>query len=171
MSPFFNALPTVAEARSNAVRSGRRALSIGVGTVTMKKSALDSSAGSKVKTTLERARSSGSTSQVRSRPALSSEMRPASMSKPMTRVPDISKTDDGELATVLHDLPLTKAPMRIGLSYPAHSQWTNSRRLLEQASIERNQVAADTLARERPLDQFAAGLAELVPQLRIACEP
>src|SRR5262249_2634669 len=88
-----------------------------------------------------------------------------------TRVPDISKTDDGELATVLHDLPLTKAPMRIGLSYPAHSQWTNSRRLLEQASIERNQVAADTLARERPLDQFAAGLAELVPQLRIACEP
>src|SRR5262249_60113843 len=90
------------------------------------------------------------------------------------REPDISKTDDGELATVRHDLPLTKAPMRIGAFLPRakrHSQWTNSRRLLEQASRERDQVAADTLAREVPLDQFAAGLAELAPQLRIACEP
>src|SRR5262249_58354000 len=73
------------------------------------------------------------------------------------REPDISETDDGELATVRHDLPLTKAPMRIGAFLPRakrHSQWTNSKRLLEQASIERGQVAGDTPARESPPDHF-----------------
>src|SRR6266508_4544837 len=46
-----------------------------------------------------------------------------------------------------------------------------SSRGLEQASIERDQVTADTLARELALDEFAAGLAKLAAQLRIQCEP
>src|SRR5262249_11317889 len=43
--------------------------------------------------------------------------------------------------------------------------------LPEQTPIERDHVAADTRTRELQFDQFAAGLAELVPQLRIECEP
>src|SRR5215510_12644611 len=42
--------------------------------------------------------------------------------------------------------------------------------LPEQTPVKRDYVAADALTRELQLDQFAAGLAELVPQLRIACE-
>ena len=62
------------------------------------------------------------------------------------RQPDISKTDDGELATVRHDLPLMKP--RCGPSYPAPGAVRNgpSSRLRKQALIERDHVAADTLA-------------------------
>src|SRR6516162_8225541 len=42
--------------------------------------------------------------------------------------------------------------------------------LPEQTPIERDHVAADTLTRELQFDQPAAGLAELVPQLRIEGE-
>ncbi len=49
MSPRLSTAPTVREAASIAVRSGRRAASIGVGTVTMKKSASRSAAASLVK--------------------------------------------------------------------------------------------------------------------------
>src|ERR1700745_21620 len=96
----------------------------------MKKSALLSSPGSDVKTRLERARSCGSTSHVRSRPALSSAIRAESMSKPITRVaaapegpgdpqPHISETDDGKLATVRHDFGFDAIPLRSEPSYPA----------------------------------------------------
>jgi hypothetical protein len=43
--------------------------------------------------------------------------------------------------------------------------------LRKQALIERDHVAADTLARKIPFDKFAAGLTEFAPQLGIACEP
>src|SRR5437588_3082549 len=183
MSPFFKALPTVLEARSNAVRSGRRAWSIGVGTVTMKKSALLSSPGSDVKTRLERARSCGSTSHVRSRPALSSAIRAESMSKPITRVPSRPKATATGSPTYPRPMTASLRPCGTTLALMpsladrslltlrlAPFAMEHSGGLLEQALIERDQVTSDTLTRKRALDQFAAGLAELASQLRIGRE-
>src|SRR5262245_38788470 len=183
MSPFFKALPTVVEARSNAVRSGRRARSMGVGTVTIKKSAAESSPGSDVKTTFEAARSPGSTSRVRSRPALSSEMRALSMSNPITRLP--CRPNATATGSPTYPRPMTASLRPCGTTYlwrgPIEIRFLSPRaapfamelssRRLEQASIERDQVTADTLARELALDEFAAGLAKLAAQLRIQCEP
>jgi hypothetical protein len=79
------------------------------------------------------------------------------------RQPDISETDDGELATVRHDLPLMAPRCRSGLLTPRMALFAmdHSTRLLEQAPIELDQVTANTLTRELQLDQFAAGLAKL----------
>src|SRR5262249_3099560 len=184
MSPFFKALPTALEARSNAVRSGRRAWSMGVGTVTMKKSALLSSPGSDVKTSLERARSCGSTSQVRSRSALSSAIRSESISKPMTRIP--SRPNARATGSPTYPRPMTASLRPCGTTLASMPSFANGgfltlrlaafameqlSGLLEQAPIERDHVTADTLTRKRALDQFTAGLPEFPPQLRIQCEP
>src|SRR5438874_710605 len=184
MSPFFKALPTALEARSNAVRSGRRAWSMGVGTVTMKKSALLSSPGSDVKTRLERARSCGSTSHVRSRPALSSAIRAESMSKPITRVPSRPKATATGSPT--YPRPMTASLRPCGTTLASMPSFADRRfltlrlaafameqssGLIEQVPIERDHVTADTLTRKRAFDQFAAGLAEFEPQLRIEREP
>src|SRR4029453_2008198 len=63
--------------------------------------------------------------------------------------------------------------MQIGFLSPRVAPFAMdlSSRELEQPSIERNQVTADTLARELALDEFAAGLAKLAAQLRIQREP
>src|SRR5262245_21087848 len=130
MSPFFKALPTAFEARSNAVRSGRRAWSMGVGTVTMKKSALLSSPGSDVKTRLERARSlrldlAGAVAaglefgNPRGIDIEADDSRPFAAERHGDRQPDIPESDDGKLATVRHDFGFDAILCRSGLSYPA----------------------------------------------------
>lgn len=70
-----------------ALKSGLFALSIGVGTVTMKKSAEPSPALLLVKISAGSLRRDASTSPVRSCPGCNSLTRPASMSKPMTGLP------------------------------------------------------------------------------------
>ena len=70
-----------------ALRSGRLAASIGVGTVTIKKSEAWNASASLVKLNEGDFRSEASTSRVRSSPALNSPMRVWSISKPTTGVP------------------------------------------------------------------------------------
>jgi hypothetical protein len=75
----------VSLARISGVRSGLRASSIGVGTVTMKIFASRRRSGSSVHSSLvAAANSSGSTSSVLSRPSFSSAIRAGFLSKPIT---------------------------------------------------------------------------------------
>ena len=66
MSPFLSARPTDSDAPRSAVRSGWFERSIGVGTVTMKKSAAFRRAGSTVMSIFAALRFSRSISRVRS---------------------------------------------------------------------------------------------------------
>jgi hypothetical protein len=87
---WIDPLRRIAEVRDaprSARRSGRFASSIGVGTVTMKKSAARRSIGSALNRKFPLRRSSGSTSRVRSWPARSSVMRSREMSNAMTPCP------------------------------------------------------------------------------------
>src|SRR6266567_911429 len=126
--------------------------------------------------------SPGSTSRVRSRPALSSEMRTGSMSKPMTRVPRRPKATATGSPT--YPRPMTASLRPCGTTYlwrpeanrgfltprMAPFAMDDSIGLPEQTPVKRDHVAADALTRELQLDQFAAGLAELPPQLWIERE-
>ena len=76
--------PMVADARFRGSRSGVLLASIGVGTVTIWKSAAPRSSGRDEKRSPGARSSSGSTSRVRSSPCDSSATRRASMSKPTT---------------------------------------------------------------------------------------
>ena len=79
--------PIIAEARCNGPKFGCLLASIGVGTVTIWKSALRKSSTLSVKCRLLVISLSGSTSLVRSWPFESSAMRRASMSKLTTGMP------------------------------------------------------------------------------------
>src|SRR5262249_8027148 len=127
--------------------------------------------------------SSGSTSRVRSWPALSSEIRAASVSKPMTRVPHRPKATATGSPT--YPRPMTASLRPCGTTYLGRRPEANrgflpprmapfamddSIRSPKQSPIKADHVAANALTGELQLDQFAAGLAELAPQLRIECE-
>ena len=66
------------------------------------------------------------------------------------RQPDISETDNGELATVRHDLPFDGALMQIGLSYPVHDAIRNGRfNQFARANADRARPRRGRYARSR----------------------
>src|SRR6266481_5197335 len=149
----------------------------------MKKSAAESSPGSDVKTRVEWAKSCGSTSRVRSWPALSSRMRAVSISKPITGVP--CRPNATATGSPTYPRPMTASLRPCGTTYLRRRPEANrgfltphtalfamddSIGLPEQTPVKRDHVAADALTRELQFDQFAAGLAELAPQLRVERE-
>src|SRR5262249_46144266 len=120
----------------------------------------------------------------RSRPALSSAIRPESISKPMTRVPP--RPNATATGSPTYPRPMTASLRPCGTTLASMPSFADrgfltlrlaafameqSSGLIEQATLEPHPVTAGALLRRRAFAQCGVGLAEFEPQLRMEREP